>query len=241
MSKFSDMFSYLRKQNNLTQEELAVGLGIARSTVGSYEAGLREPNFDTLEAIADFFNVTVSTLLGESDKETVGSRIALRRKQLGLTQGELAQKMGYKSKSSINKIELGINDISSKAIYRFAEVLGVEPTWLIGVDAIDGTSIAKKILQAMSEKNMSYADLSTRTGIPKSALQRYATGVTEKIPLQRAESIAQALGFSPSALMGWEKNTTPSLTEKQKKILELLERLTDKQLDALIALFEDIN
>lgn len=66
---FPDMLSYLRKREKLTQGELAKALGIARSTLASYERGLREPNFETLEAIADFFNVNMSTLLGEAEKK----------------------------------------------------------------------------------------------------------------------------------------------------------------------------
>ena len=63
---------------------------------------------------------------------TVGENILLMRKQLGLTQEELAKKMGYKSKSTINKIELGINDIPQSKIVQFAEVLGTTPAHLMG-------------------------------------------------------------------------------------------------------------
>lgn len=41
----------------------------------------------------------------------MGRKIAERRKELGFTQEELAAKVGYKSKSTINKIELGINGV----------------------------------------------------------------------------------------------------------------------------------
>ena len=63
---------------------------------------------------------------------TVGENILLKRKQLGLTQEELAKRMGYKSKSTINKIELGINDIPQSKIVQFAEVLGTTPAHLMG-------------------------------------------------------------------------------------------------------------
>ena len=63
---------------------------------------------------------------------TVGDNILLRRKQLGLTQEELAKKMGYKSKSTINKIELGINDIPQSKIAQFAKVLCTTPAYLMG-------------------------------------------------------------------------------------------------------------
>ena len=63
---------------------------------------------------------------------TVGENISYMRKSLGLTQEELAKRMGYKSKSTINKIELGINDIPQSKIVKFAEVLCTTPAHLMG-------------------------------------------------------------------------------------------------------------
>lgn len=63
--------------------------------------------------------------------------------------------------------------------------------------------ISKKILEIILEKGISYGELSERTGIPKSALQRYATGQTEKIPIDRLQKIASALDTTPEYLMGW--------------------------------------
>lgn len=63
---------------------------------------------------------------------SVGERIAKRRKELGLTQQELASKMGYSSKTTINKIELGINNVSDKKLFAFAEALDVDVAWLLG-------------------------------------------------------------------------------------------------------------
>ena len=65
---------------------------------------------------------------------TVGNRILIMRKHLGWTQEELAKKMGYKSKSTINKIEMGINDIPQSKILIFAKVLGTTPAYLMGWD-----------------------------------------------------------------------------------------------------------
>ena len=77
---------------------------------------------------------------------TVGNNILLLRKQLGWTQEELAKKMGYKSKSTINKIELGINDIPQSKIVKFAEVLGCTPAFLMGWDDEETTSLAEPML-----------------------------------------------------------------------------------------------
>lgn len=75
---------------------------------------------------------------------TIGERVAFRRKQLGLTQLELAQKMGYKSKTTINKIELGINDISQKNIWKLAEALDTNPAWLMGWEEKETPALSEK-------------------------------------------------------------------------------------------------
>ena len=78
---------------------------------------------------------------------TVGENILKMRKSLGWTQEELAKKMGYKSKSTINKIELGINDIPQSKIVKFADVLDTTPSYLMGwEDEIQETSPDKQEL-----------------------------------------------------------------------------------------------
>ena len=57
----------LRMSRGLTQEQLADILKISKSRIGMYEIGKREPNFEMLEAIADYFNVDMNYLLGKSD------------------------------------------------------------------------------------------------------------------------------------------------------------------------------
>lgn len=63
--EFKDMLKYLRMRSGLSQRDLASRLGISPSTVGMYEAGRREPDFETEEKIADFFNVDLNTLRGK--------------------------------------------------------------------------------------------------------------------------------------------------------------------------------
>jgi transcriptional regulator with XRE-family HTH domain len=70
MADFARIFKLLRTEKNLSQQELADRLGISKSAVSMYERGEREPAFEALEAIADFFNVDIDFLLGRSDKTT---------------------------------------------------------------------------------------------------------------------------------------------------------------------------
>ena len=69
MASFKEMLKYLRVRDNLSQAELADKLGVAKSTISMYEVGKREPDFETLEAIADFFNVDMNFLLGKDGSE----------------------------------------------------------------------------------------------------------------------------------------------------------------------------
>lgn len=62
----------------------------------------------------------------------LGQRIADLRKRQGMTQEELAHRIGYKSKSAINKIELGGRDLPQKKIADIARALGVSPAYLMG-------------------------------------------------------------------------------------------------------------
>ena len=71
MGNFQNIFKQLRLSSGLTQVEMAEKLGISRSTIGMYETGAREPDFDTLEKIADFFNVDIDYLLGRTEKTTI--------------------------------------------------------------------------------------------------------------------------------------------------------------------------
>ena len=62
----------------------------------------------------------------------IGERIKTRREELNLSQYELAVKLGYRSRSTINKIELGINDITQHKIIAFAKALNTTPAYLMG-------------------------------------------------------------------------------------------------------------
>lgn len=67
-------------------------------------------------------------------KVNIGKNILAARKQLGLTQEELAARVGYKTKSAINKIELGVRDLPQKKIAAFAKALETTPGRLMGWD-----------------------------------------------------------------------------------------------------------
>ena len=59
----------LRKDKKLNQKELGSVVGVAQNTVCNWENGKREPDYDSLKRMADFFDVSVDYLLGRTDKK----------------------------------------------------------------------------------------------------------------------------------------------------------------------------
>lgn len=70
---------------------------------------------------------------------TFGERILKTRLDKGLTQEELAKKAGYKSRSTIAKIEAGERDAPQSMIVALAKALGTTPSYLMGWDEIEET------------------------------------------------------------------------------------------------------
>lgn len=64
---FGTVLKTLRTQHDLTQRQLGEALGVSESTIGMYERGHREPDFEMLETIADYFNVDMDYLTGRTD------------------------------------------------------------------------------------------------------------------------------------------------------------------------------
>lgn len=73
--------------------------------------------------------------------DSTGERVKKRRKELNLTQEELAKKMGYQNRSSINNIEAGGRQISQKIVEKLADALDVSPAYLMCWTDDDGLDI----------------------------------------------------------------------------------------------------
>ena len=63
----------------------------------------------------------------------IGEKIKARRVELGWSQRDLAERMGYKSHSVIARIEAGIIDLNQSRLDQFASVLGVSHAYLLGL------------------------------------------------------------------------------------------------------------
>lgn len=66
----------LRKEKGLRQSELATTLHVSQQAVGSWETGRTVPGADTLNVLADYFNVTTDYLLGRPEKKDDDTKTA---------------------------------------------------------------------------------------------------------------------------------------------------------------------
>ena len=73
------------------------------------------------------------------DNKKIGQRIKQVREALGMTQAELARRMGYSARSTINRIENGSQAFPMKKLDKFAQVLDVTPAYLAGFTEADIT------------------------------------------------------------------------------------------------------
>lgn len=152
MSKFSVRFKELRKSRKLSQQALADSLNTSKSSVNMYERGEREPGIDTLETIADFFNVDMDYLLGKSDivnkaiynktdsVSSIGDYIKQLRISKGITQEELGEIIGVK-KAAVQKWESGlVQNLKRNTIIQLAEYFNVPPASFIDSSIDDAIS-----------------------------------------------------------------------------------------------------
>lgn len=81
---------------------------------------------------------------------------------------------------------------------------------------------AERINKAIKDKGISYAELEKITGVSKSALQRYASGETKKIPIDAIEKIAAATGTDARYLMCWEENDQPNAQKLPTEFIRMV-------------------
>ena len=101
--KLGDKMKELLEQNDMTQKELAEALGFTPAALGNYIRNVREPDYNTLIKIAEYFHVSVDTLLNHNyDRELNNDEKILlslfrsmtqEQKEIYLAQGKAINKL----------------------------------------------------------------------------------------------------------------------------------------------------
>lgn len=131
-------------------------------------------------------------------ESNIGERIRLKRQLLGMSQDELAKRVGYSSRSTINKIEKGINDITQTKIKEIAQALDTTPAYLMGWDEESETKntehniyneIGRHIKELRESRNISTSEMALEFNISIEDLKKYEKGLKE-IPLETLRAFA---------------------------------------------------
>lgn len=72
---FSERLKELRDELNISQYKLSKDLNLSRSAISAYELNKRQPDFEILERIADYFNVSIDYLIGRSNSKTYDEHV----------------------------------------------------------------------------------------------------------------------------------------------------------------------
>lgn len=142
---FPERLKELRKENHLTQVEVANYFGISQPSYQSWESGRRSSTRKSLEKLATFFNVSVSYLLGKTDErgymsagardttKEIAKRIKQLRKDNQLTQIEVAKALKT-SQPAYQKWEKGVRTPTPRNLEKLATYFNVSIDYLLGRD-----------------------------------------------------------------------------------------------------------
>lgn len=160
--------------------------------------------------------------MSNSQQCEMGMRIRTRRAAIGLTQEELAKKLGLQ-KSAIAKYECGrVVNIKQSTLFRMADILGCSPSFLAGWDSepFSGTNPPQENIvtseaanlfrvrfeQALSMSGIKPSVLAKMTGVSQATLSQYRSGYSAPRK-HRLLALAQALGVSAAWLAGLEDHS----------------------------------
>lgn len=183
-SKIAD----LRKELELSQEELAEKLNISQKSISKYERGNRRPSYEVLTAIASLFGVTTDYLLGaeKGGNTMLGNRITELRKNSGMTQEDLGKKLGV-VKSTISLWESNSSEPNHAATIALAKLFGVTTDYLLGLEEGDtmGTEekineitqrVGRNIRSIREQAGLSQRDFAEGFGVSAGAVGMWETG-----------------------------------------------------------------
>ena len=113
MATFASRIKELRKREGLSQPQLAEKIGLTKGTVSLWERGPRRPDFPTMEKVADFINVSVSYLIGDTDDEGISEETDTNPG--GLTDKEAARQSLEEDDESLTSLARMLSQLSMES------------------------------------------------------------------------------------------------------------------------------
>ena len=140
------------------------------------------------------------------------SRIKELRKASGYSQQKLAQILNV-HQTAISQWETERTNPDIDIASQLSDLFDVSLDYLLGrteKQSSYDSSLYERIQKLIDESGKSYSELEKITGVAKSSLQRYASGVTVKVPLDVIEKLENAFGVPRGYIMGWDTADNPT-------------------------------
>lgn len=132
MSILSENLKRLRKLNKKTQIEIAEAINKTQPAYAKYERGLTEPDIKTLNLLAKYYNIDITSLL-EKQKNNLSDILIRLRETNKLTQEEVAKKLDLTA-SAYSKYERGIATPNPETIIKLSKIFNVSTDYLLGIN-----------------------------------------------------------------------------------------------------------
>ena len=177
---------------------------------------------------------------------TTGDRIRNRRQELGLTQEDLAKKMGLAGKSTVSKIESAGNEVSLKQVRKYAEALNCTAGYLLGMDENpSGPEQLPLFSEEDREKVEAEAD-KVRPAYQKRIIaeslglfdSKKQSDILQAFHFYTPEQAAEEIERAKAKLQGMESIDDPDLQEenkpsltKRERLIQMILQMSDEQVD----------
>lgn len=196
----------LRTEAGMTQEELGMLLNVQNAAVSKYESGKVPLTGETLLKLSKIFNVSTDYLLGaEGGNTMIGGKIAELRKELELSQEELAERLNVKQPTVANW-ELDRREPDLETVKKIASLFGVTTDYLLGLAKGGNTMLGKRINELRKSSGMTQEEFGKKLGVIKQTVSSWENDLSE--PNHAATiAIAKLFGVTTDYLLGAEGDT----------------------------------
>lgn len=263
-STFSKRLRELRKENGLSQEEIANSLSVSQQSYARWESGSHALTLDALKWVSNYFDVTIAYLVGETnvrqftdDKQevykvpqeearaleldntantTFGERLRQVRELTGLTQIEMAEALNI-SQPAYVEWEKGRTQPTPDKFPLIAKVLNTSIDYLLQgapnenrLANFQGKTLGERLVFLRKNAGLTQAEVADRLQVGQNSYSNWENGVRTPIyPI--IEKLAEFFGVTPDSLRGKTDNVVVpkiTVTPNQNQDTEIIDILNSK-------------
>ena len=213
-SSFASTLKQLRINKKLTQEELSKEINVSTSTIGMYETSKREPNFEVLKKISNFFNISLDNLiLGEKSNNSESFKDYIKNIRLfkGLSLRDV-DRMSNVTFSNLSMIEHGTRKATPFILKELSKVYNVDYIELLKmcgyIDDLESKKITKNNIKNLRKSfGLSQTELGNKIGLSARSIGFYESDDRD-MPTSKLKQIANFFNVTPDYILGISQYST---------------------------------